>query len=391
MKVSPVLGRWVDGGGHDVTIRALQTKGAQLAVLVENVNPEWSGRGQVEADGSLAIGFENGVSLSGRISSGGDELQWQGGHIWKRSAVEVASVATLADEPQSPQQQQEKNASLQSQPRQQEAAADAVAALKHELRLVHSCLDRSLLLAFIFVGFSVLMRCLPEAAMYFTHMLGLSLTSGIAVAWVGGVVSIDSVLIVLTNIFVIAPFNVAAVVLYYVTWPLQQPIWRWVQWKLISLISNPPQPVPVSYWDATFVKFLDILPGAFKLLLPLENIDNNTQAEVRAALDDAWWLKLMGAAVKKNVPAGLLNSLALRMLSQMVMVPTLGWWWLHVIWLGFLPLSSGTGKAETAGGAADDQRATLPPVVLRIPHCYILGAWRKAYGEDLARQKCQNE
>jgi len=255
---------------------------------------------------------------------------------------------------------------------------------------LRSWFDRMLLVLLVVASLSACSHCLSLAAVQVACTTSFTLASGVLVAWLGGILPIDTVLVLVTNIFVIAPFNVAVVVLYYTTWPLQQPIWRWVQWKAINLISIPPQPHPVSYWDSSFVKFLDILPGAFKALLPpdcpFDDIDAASQESVRDAFDKAPWLQAFGAIVKKQVPAGVLGSLVVRLISQMIMVPTLGWWWIHLVYLNFLPL--GHRPPATYVPA---EIPPLPPVEMYMPKCYILSEWRKAYGEELGRQKCLNE
>lgn len=381
------FGQWVDSGGHAVTIKALQSTRHQPGketISVENKNPDWCGRGYVEADGKIAVGFENGVCLSGHLSEDNNALLWEGGHKWNRQEEK------REHEKRTHKKQQEDNKPSQHMDEKhedgsvfaQETQSNSTDALKRETMLLHSWFDRVLLMVMVFVSGVMCLWCLPSMLATVAKTLLMSLASGGALAWWFTPVSIDKVLIILVNAVVIAPFNVALKVLYWPTWPLRQPIYRYIQMVWINNISIPRQ--HTTFWKATFVPFLDMLPGAFGGILPkdvpFDNIDNAKQEDARDAYRRAVWLVALNKYVKAHTPIGVVNSVGVRLFSQLIMSPTLGWWWMHQVSVPFLPLPED-----------GDTRPPLPAVVMDIPKCYILDVWRKTYGEDLGRQKCLNE
>lgn len=379
------LGKWLDGGGHAVTIKALlsvsnRPQADKQTISVDNKNPDWCGRGYVEADGKVVVGFENGVCLSGYCSEDSKELLWDGGHVWKRQA----SSEKIHEKREEITTSSEQSNAQKTQSHAQESQSESVDALKKETMLLHIWLDRMFLMVLIFVSAKMCMWCLPAMVVPVATTMVMSLASGGVLAWWFAPLSIDKVLIILVNVVVIAPFNVLMFLLYYPTWPLRQPLYRWIQMVSINLISIPR--ITVTFWEANFVKYLDILPGGFTALLPpdapFQNIDVPSQDVVREALRRAPFIKALSAIIKKNVPAGVMNSITARLLSQLVMLPTLGWWWIHKVYVPFLAMP----KPPSDGG-----RAPLPGVTMHMPKCYILDVWRKNYGEEVGRQKCMNE
>jgi hypothetical protein len=383
-------GLWYDSGGHKVIIRidlvnAVATK--QPAIVIENSNSDWSGHGSIRGE-MIDVYFHNGVHLSANLACNDTVLEWSNGVSWSRQTnlVQPDTGHAQIEEP------------VQAGPRQMD--------LHHEVVLLHSFVDMFLLASLLVGVIAMYCSVLPVITIPFLCSFTTlpCIVIGASVVYSAKAFDAKGILLLLVNVLIIAPYNAACFLAFYLTWPLRMVVYQVLQYVTIPLMTFGTVHTP--FFQSTFVGWLTILPIAYNNILPkdpkfkpFDNIDDATQKQAAEALQNAAFLKFLKKWSGEHIPVGVLNAFAFRLIFFMVMIPTMGWWLVGQCFIPFLPIraqdSQTVGKREeemeVEGKTESDIPKGLPPVTFVMPQCRLLHDARKQWSESVARQKCLNE
>jgi len=255
--------------------------------------------------------------------------------------------------------------------------------LRKELREAHNQLDYLLLIIFL-TGV-----CLLFDSLIPVRTMGVGFAAAVGPMWWLGALEWRGAMILLINVVILVPFNTVNFVVYWVSYPLRMLFYQTIQFILIPLITGGKSLKP--FKDATFAELLRVMPHFFSFLMTGldpkyrafgDNIDDATSDQAREAMIHAPVFHLMNE-VLSNVPKGLLNSIVFRLIVQMLILPTLGWWWAGWCYIPLLPL-----RSEQEGA---DVPSPLPPVQIKFTECKWLKVASESFGEDIGKAKCLNE
>jgi len=296
---------------------------------------------------------------------------------------EASTPAKLAGE--SPREGIAANVSVDPSPvsPSEDATAVDVSILRKELRGAHNELDYVLLVLFL-AGVSFL-----ADGMTLVRQTGVGFGAAVGAVWWLGALDRRGAMILLINVVILVPFNIGNFVFYWVSYPLRMLCYQALQFIMIPLFSGFKSYKP--FKDATFAEMLRVMPHFFNFLMtgldpkyrPFgDNIDDATSDQARDAMTHAPIFQLL-RDVMANVPKGFLNSVVFRLIVQMCILTTLGWWWAGWCYIPLMPL-----RPEEEG---EDVPPPLPPVQIEFTKCKWLKIARDSFGEDIGKAKCVNE